>query len=118
MVQGGYLAAGYEYIIIDDCWLNHTRSAVRIFETMVTNFHRFFSQDGSLQPDSTRFPSGIRALADYVHSLGLKFGIYEDYGTETCAGYPGVLGHLDQDAKSTERMPKIEFVDRFASLLS
>ncbi len=57
-------------------------------------------QDGSLQPDNQRFPSGIRALADYVHSLGLKFGIYEDYGTHTCGGYPGVLGHLDQDAKS------------------
>jgi hypothetical protein len=49
-----------------------------------------------------RFPSGIRALSDYVHSLGLKFGIYEDYGTETCAGYPGVLGHLEEDAKSKE----------------
>ncbi|CAF1144803.1 unnamed protein product, partial [Adineta steineri] len=83
LVQGGYLEAGYKYIIIDDCWLNHSRAA-----------------DGSLQPDETRFPSGIRALADYVHSLGLKFGIYEDYGTYTCGGYPGVLGHLEQDAKT------------------
>ncbi len=57
-------------------------------------------QDGSLQPDNQRFPNGIRALSDYVHSLGLKFGIYEDYGTQTCAGYPGVLGHLEQDAQS------------------
>ncbi len=57
-------------------------------------------QDGTLQPDNQRFPSGIRALADYVHSLGLKFGIYEDYGTETCEGYPGVLGHLTLDAQS------------------
>ncbi len=61
---------------------------------------RSFVEDGSLQPDNQRFPSGIRALADYVHSLGLKFGIYEDYGTYTCGGYPGVLGHLEQDAKS------------------
>ncbi|CAF3514737.1 unnamed protein product [Rotaria socialis] len=83
LVDGGYLAAGYEYIIIDDCWLNNTRAA-----------------DGSLQPDDDRFPSGIRSLADYVHSLGLKFGIYEDYGTQTCAGYPGVLGHLEQDAQT------------------
>ncbi|CAF3756226.1 unnamed protein product [Adineta steineri] len=83
LVQGGYLAAGYEYIIIDDCWLNMTRSA-----------------DGLLQPDNKRFPSGIRALSDYVHSLGLKFGIYEDYGTETCAGYPGILGHLSVDAET------------------
>ena len=56
-----------------------------------------------MQPDNQRFPSGIPALADYVHSLGLKFGIYEDYGTETCAGYPGVMGHLEQDAKSIRR---------------
>ena len=47
-----------------------------------------------LQPDAARFPSGIKALADYVHSKGLKFGIYEDYGNYTCAGYPGILGHL------------------------
>ena len=53
-----------------------------------------------MQPDYTRFPSGIRALADYVHSLGLKFGIYEDYGTATCEGYPGVIDHLDLDAQS------------------
>lgn len=53
-----------------------------------------------MQADIERFPSGIRALADFVHSIGLQFGIYEDYGTETCAGYPGVLGHLEQDAKS------------------
>ncbi|CAF1205779.1 unnamed protein product [Rotaria sordida] len=83
LVQGGYLAAGYEYIIIDDCWLSTARAP-----------------NGSLQPDSKRFPSGIRALADYVHSLGLKLGIYEDYGTETCGGYPGSLGHLEQDAKT------------------
>ncbi|CAF0889045.1 unnamed protein product [Didymodactylos carnosus] len=83
LVSGGYLSAGYEYIIIDDCWLNMTRAP-----------------DGTLQPDNKRFPSGIPALADYVHSLGLKFGIYEDYGTETCAGYPGILGHLEQDANT------------------
>ena len=49
---------------------------------------------GLLQPDAARFPSGIKALADYVHSKGLKFGIYEDYGNFTCGGYPGVLGHM------------------------
>ena len=48
----------------------------------------------------TRFPSGIKALADYVHKLGLKFGIYADYGTRTCAGYPGSLGHLETDART------------------
>ena len=64
MASDGYLKAGYEYIIVDDCWLAHTRDA-----------------NNKLQPDPVRFPSGIRALADFVHSLGLKFGIYEDYGT-------------------------------------
>ncbi|CAF1194820.1 unnamed protein product [Rotaria sordida] len=83
LVEGGYLAAGYNYMMIDDCWLDHSRAP-----------------DGSLQPDNQRFPSGIQALADYVHSLGLKFGMYEDYGNKTCAGYPGVLGHLEQDAKT------------------
>ena len=53
-----------------------------------------------MQPDHVRFPSGIKALADFVHSLGLKFGIYEDYGTATCEGYPGVIDHLELDAQS------------------
>lgn len=69
MAADGYLKAGYEYIIVDDCWLAHTRDS-----------------NNMLQPDPVRFPSGIRALADYVHSKGLKFGIYEDYGTYTCGG--------------------------------
>lgn len=72
MVDDGFLDLGYEYIIVDDCWLASTRDA-----------------NNRLQPDPDRFPSGIRALADYVHSRGLKFGIYEDYGTLTCGGYPG-----------------------------
>lgn len=83
MVDKGFLAAGYEYIIIDDCWLSHERDS-----------------EGRLQPDPERFPSGIKALAQYVHSLGLKFGIYEDYGNYTCGGYPGILGHLKKDAET------------------
>jgi alpha-galactosidase len=47
-----------------------------------------------------KFPQGIAAVADYVHSLGLKFGIYEDARTQTCAGYPGSLGHESQDAQT------------------
>ena len=47
------------------------------------------SPEGKLQPDPKRFPSGIPALAEYIHKLGLKFGIYEDYGNLTCGGYPG-----------------------------
>ena len=54
--------------------------------------------DGFIQPDPQRFPSGMKALADYVHARGLKLGIYSDAGTETCAGRPGSLGHEYQDA--------------------
>jgi len=75
MVFSGMKAAGYEYINIDDCWLDKQRS-----------------KDGLLVPDPKRFPSGIKALADYVHKLGLKFGIYEDCGSATCGEYPGSLG--------------------------
>lgn len=83
MSQNGYLDAGYEYLIVDDCWLATERDA-----------------EGKLQPDAARFPSGIKALSDYVHSVGLKFGIYEDYGNYTCAGYPGILGSLELDAQT------------------
>lgn len=83
LVEDGYLDAGYEYNIIDDCWLAKKRDA-----------------QGRLQPDPDRFPHGIKYLADYVHSKGLKFGIYEDYGTFTCAGYPGVIGHMELDAQT------------------
>uniref|UniRef100_T1J4Q7 Alpha-galactosidase n=1 Tax=Strigamia maritima TaxID=126957 RepID=T1J4Q7_STRMM len=83
IAQDGYKELGYEYVIIDDCWLEMERDA-----------------QGKLQADKTRFPHGIKSLADYVHSKGLKFGIYEDYGTKTCAGYPGIIGHIEQDAKT------------------
>jgi len=83
MIEGGYLEAGYQYVNIDDCWLANERDA-----------------DGRLQADPFRFPNGIRSLADYVHGLGLKLGIYEDYGNFTCGGYPGVLGHLEVDAQT------------------
>ena len=68
----------------------------------ISNFIELYfrSPEGKLQPDPKRFPSGIPALADYVHKLGLKFGIYEDYGNLTCGGYPGILGHLQTDANT------------------
>ncbi|GAB6023888.1 hypothetical protein CHUAL_008624 [Chamberlinius hualienensis] len=72
MVAGGYLAAGYQYLNIDDCWMANERDA-----------------NGRLQADPVRFPSGIKGLVDYIHSKGLKFGIYSDYGNWTCGGYPG-----------------------------
>jgi len=83
MAKSGMKAAGYEYINIDDCWLGSTRDS-----------------SGQLQPDLGRFPDGIQAVIQYIHSLGLKFGIYEDSGPTTCAGYPGSLGHYAQDAKT------------------
>ncbi|EEB17658.1 alpha-N-acetylgalactosaminidase, putative [Pediculus humanus corporis] len=82
MSSDGYLNAGYEYLIIDDCWLERERGS-----------------DGKLKEDRQRFPSGMKNLSDYIHSKGLKFGIYEDYGTKTCGGYPGIIGHLEKDAE-------------------
>ncbi|KAG5674338.1 hypothetical protein PVAND_004313 [Polypedilum vanderplanki] len=82
VVSEGYAAVGYEYINVDDCWLEKNRGP-----------------RGELVADRKRFPSGMRALADYVHAKGLKFGIYEDYGNYTCAGYPGILGSSRQDAE-------------------
>ena len=81
MVANGMKAAGYQYVNIDDCWLEKQRDA-----------------NGDLVPDPAKFPGGIKAVADYVHAKGLKLGIYEDAGTATCAGYPGSLGHEKQDA--------------------
>nr|WP_069463101.1 ricin-type beta-trefoil lectin domain protein [Actinacidiphila rubida] len=83
MHTDGMQAAGYAYVNIDDCWLTHSRDSA-----------------GRLVPDSAKFPDGIKGTADYVHSLGLKLGIYEDAGTATCAGYPGSLGHETTDAQS------------------
>ena len=82
-VSSGLKDAGYEYVNLDDCWALPQRDA-----------------NGNLQPDLTRFPHGIKAVADYVHSKGLKIGIYSSAGTKTCnsAGFPGGLGHEQQDA--------------------
>lgn len=83
MAKEGYLEAGYEYVNIDDCWTEMERD-----------------ESGRIVADKERFPHGIKWLSDYVHSKGLKFGTYLDYGTETCAGYPGSLNHLETDAQS------------------
>jgi alpha-galactosidase len=81
MHSNGLQAAGYQYINIDDCWMSSSRDA-----------------SGNLVANPAKFPDGIAAVASYVHSLGLKLGIYEDAGTATCAGYPGSYGHEQQDA--------------------
>lgn len=81
MVEKGYLEAGYEYLIIDDCWSLKERDAA-----------------GNLVPDPEKFPNGMKSLADYVHSKGLKFGMYSCAGILTCAGYPSSYDHEFQDA--------------------
>ncbi|MDQ0060760.1 hypothetical protein J2T14_002932 [Paenibacillus harenae] len=78
----GYKDAGYEYIVIDDCWSLKQRD-----------------QQGNLVADPAKFPSGMKALADYIHSKGLKFGMYSCVGTHTCAGYLGSFEHEYQDAQ-------------------
>ncbi|TFI56322.1 glycoside hydrolase family 27 protein [Sphingomonas parva] len=80
LVSSGMKDAGYTYVVIDDCW------------------HGARDADGFITADSQRFPSGIKALADYVHSKGLKFGLYSDAGRKTCGGRPGSQGHEYQDA--------------------
>jgi alpha-galactosidase len=82
MVSSGMRDAGYKYVVIDDCW--QTSRDAR----------------GTIVADPVRFPRGIKALADYVHSKGLKFGIYTDAGTKTCQGRPGTYGYEEQDART------------------
>jgi len=80
IARNGMKDAGYQYVVIDDCW-------------QVSR-----DENGNIVADSKHFPSGIKALADYVHSKGLKFGLYSDAGKKTCAGRPGSQGHEYQDA--------------------
>ena len=76
MHNNGMQAAGYQYVNIDDCWMHPQPGRLR----------------ATWCPDPAKFPDGISGTAAYVHSLGLKLGIYEDAGTTTCAGYPGQPG--------------------------
>ncbi|MFT3790453.1 MAG: glycoside hydrolase family 27 protein [Rudaea sp.] len=85
-IELGLKDAGYTYVNIDDCWAESERDA-----------------DGNLVVDAKRFPHGLKALADYIHSKGLKFGVYTSAGAHTCAtteegGFPGALHHEKQDA--------------------
>jgi len=83
LVELGLRDAGYEYVVIDDCWSMRKRGP-----------------DGRIVPDPEKFPSGMKALADYVHSKGLKFGIYSCVGFLTCAEYPGSFDHEFLDAQT------------------
>ncbi len=81
-VSSGLKDAGYEYIVLDDGWMARERDA-----------------QGNLVADPVKFPNGMKAASDYVHSKGLKFGLYNCAGNKTCAGYPGSRGHEYQDAR-------------------
>ena len=82
MKEQGFLEAGYEYVVMDDCWSLKERDA-----------------EGRLVADPEKFPSGIKALADYIHDKGFKFGMYSCCGTRTCANYPGSFEHEFEDAQ-------------------
>lgn len=82
MIRNGMRDAGYVYIVLDDTWSAMERD-----------------RDGNLQAHPDKFPSGMKALGDYLHARGFKFGIYGCAGRKTCAGYPGSWGHEYQDAK-------------------
>ena len=82
MAANGMRDAGYRYLVIDDCWQIGRDSS------------------GNIIADPKRFPSGMKSLGDYIHSKGLKFGIYSDAGTATCQGRPGSRGYEFQDART------------------
>ncbi|MDP2436733.1 MAG: glycoside hydrolase family 27 protein [archaeon] len=84
LVESGMADLGYRFVNLDDCWSAETRTAA-----------------GELQGNPKRFPSGMAALADYIHSRGLFFGLYTCVGTETCrGGRPGSFGYYEQDAST------------------
>uniref|UniRef100_A0A1I8B4V6 Alpha-galactosidase n=1 Tax=Meloidogyne hapla TaxID=6305 RepID=A0A1I8B4V6_MELHA len=83
LVEGGYKDAGYVSVHVDDCWEARERDS-----------------NGKLVANQTRFPSGIKSLADYMHVRGLKFAIYSDIGVKTCGAYPGTLDHIEIDAQT------------------
>jgi alpha-galactosidase len=85
MVTSGMKDAGYQYVVVDDCW------------------HGKRDSNGFITADPERFPSGMKALADYIQSKGLKFGIYSDAGRMTCGRRPGSQGHEYQDALTYAR---------------
>lgn len=82
MKEQGLREAGYEYVVIDDCWSLKERDP-----------------EGKLVADPEKFPGGIKALADYIHDKGFKFGMYSCCGTRTCADYPGSFEHEFEDAR-------------------
>lgn len=93
MVNSGMKDAGYTYIVLDDGWMAKERDP----------------ETGNLVPDPAKFPNGLEPVIEYVHSKGLKFGLYNCAGTLTCAGYPGTRGYEYQDARWYAKM-KIDYL--------
>ena len=83
MAEQGYRDAGYKYVVIDDCWSLRERD-----------------ENGNLVADPEKFPHGMKYVGDYIHSKGLKFGMYSCAGIRTCAGYPASFDHEFQDART------------------
>jgi len=75
MVSSGMRDAGYQYLVLDDAWMAAERD-----------------KNGALQADPNKFPKGMKDIGDYIHSKGLKFGIYEDRAYRTCQSLPGSFG--------------------------
>mgnify|MGYP001123956818 FL=1 len=84
IVKLGLREAGYTYVVIDDCWSLRERDP----------------HTNEIVADPAKFPGGMKALADYIHGKGLKFGIYSCAGVRTCADYPGSFGHEFLDART------------------
>jgi alpha-galactosidase len=82
-VEFGLKDVGYEYVVLDDCWSLPARG-----------------KNDQLLPDLKKFPNGMKDVADKIHDLGLKFGMYSSAGTMTCGRYLGSLGYEDIDAKT------------------
>ncbi|CAI2731942.1 unnamed protein product [Schistosoma spindalis] len=84
LVSDGWQDLGYKYVVLDDCWLSRQRDP----------------KTNSIMADPTRFPNGIRSVAEYLHSKNLSLGITLGYGAMTCSGYPGSINNLELDAKA------------------
>jgi alpha-galactosidase len=82
LVDTGLRDAGYEYVVVDDCWMAED-----------------YGEGGRLRADPDEFPGGMGALVEYVHDRGLKFGLYSSAGSHTCQGYPATLGRERRHAQ-------------------
>jgi Alpha-galactosidase len=92
LVSSGLAKKGYDTITIDDCWMAKKRKS-----------------DGTLEGDPQKFPHGMAWMGQQVHALGLKFGIYEDAGDKTCAGFPGSWSFFQKDADTFAKW-KVDYI--------